>query len=62
MTSRNLTKRLAQLETRRAQSEQRVLKIVVTRVGSDSEKIIELHLRQPGRRQGWKGQETTGRL
>jgi hypothetical protein len=45
-----------------AQSEQRVLKIVVTRVGSDSEKIIELHLRQPGRRQGWKGQETTGRL
>jgi hypothetical protein len=61
MTSRNLTKRLERLETRLAQSEQRVLRIVVTRVGSDVEKIIEIHPHPPGRRPEWKGQET-GRL
>jgi len=57
MTSRNLTKRLERLETRLAQSEQRVLRIVVTRVGSDVKKIIEIHTHPPGRRPGWKGQE-----
>jgi hypothetical protein len=53
---------LERLETRLAESEQQVLRIEVTRVGGGSEKIIELHLRPPGRRQARQGQETTGGL
>jgi hypothetical protein len=62
VTRRTLAKRLERLETRLAESEQQVLRIEVTRVGGGSEKIIELHLRPPGRRQARQGQETTGGL
>jgi hypothetical protein len=61
MVSRNLGKRLARLEMRLGPGEQRVLKIVATRMGGPDE-IIEVRLHPPGSRRRRQGQETTGRL
>jgi hypothetical protein len=54
-TRRTLAKRLERLETLLAESGQRVLKIVITRAGGGSEKIIELHLARQANGKGGRG-------